>query len=546
MAIPIVLANFSTTLASGIGSTASSLTLSRSTDDDGSTLSGVFYLTVDEGTASEEHMIVTLVGSAGTISTRGVSRVDGVTSKTANKFAHSRGASVKITNLALLRVIRRLNGAEAFDSVDLTGVNSISGLATPTSGETTKACNIAYANALAIAGAPDATESVKGIVELATYAEALAGTDTGSTGASLVVKPSYLAKLIQNSGWNYGVDAGAVDDYAITLTPAPTAYATGQGFVVKVNTANTGAATLNVNGLGVKAIKKNHDQDLEDGDVEAASYISVIYDGTNFELVGQQATMPTTAILSEMSLFFGATDITGAEAETLTNGSNADLLHSHPMFMGVGARLPKTYLNFNLPYDDISTGLNIWVISACTTTTLTKTASVTSIPIGDNPNYLISANIFQFTSGGAALMFNSGKDVFAEFAHRRGGTGSEQMGFGLTSGAAVLSDYDDQTVDAACFTVDAAGALYGHTSSAGVGHTETPITGVTLTNWNVFRIEFNGGTDVKFYVNGVLKATNNTNLPAGATAIKIGYGGSGNTGNNGDYTSTVPSFAVEI
>lgn len=276
-------------------------------------------------------------------------------------------------------------------------------------------------------------------------------------------------------------------------------------------------------------------QDLLDGITASASEINNL-DGYTGDVND----------LNEMEVFFGATDITGAEAETLSNGSNADLLHSHPMFMGVGARLPKSYLNFNLPYDDINAGLNIWVSSACTPTTLTKTASVTSIPIGDNPNYLISANIFQFTSGGAALMFNSGKDVFAEFAHRRGGTGSEQMGFGITSGAAVLSDYDDQTVDAACFTVDAAGALYGHTSSAGVGHTETPITGVTLTNLNVFRIEFNGGTDVKFYVNGVLKATNTTNLPAGATAIKIGYGGSGNTGNNGDYTSTVPSFAVEI
>lgn len=37
----------------------------------------------------------------------------------------------------------------------------------------------------------------------------------------------------------------------------------------------------------------------------------------------------TFALLNEAQVFFGATDITGAEAETLTDGSNADNLHTH-------------------------------------------------------------------------------------------------------------------------------------------------------------------------------------------------------------------------
>lgn len=49
-----------------------------------------------------------------------------------------------------------------------------------------------YVDDTAFAGAPDATTSVKGIVEMATDAEVIAGTGTGGTGAKLVVGPDTL------------------------------------------------------------------------------------------------------------------------------------------------------------------------------------------------------------------------------------------------------------------------------------------------------------------------------------------------------------------
>jgi len=213
-------------------------------------------------------------------------------------------------------------------------------LATPTAGETTKAANVDYVNNVAIAGASDATETGKGIVELATSAEAQAGTDIGSTGAYLSVRPSYIASNIQNTKFNYAADAGSTDAYAITLVPAISAYATGQIFTFKANTVNTGAATLNVNAKGAKTIKKNYNQDLENGDIAAGMFVTVIYDGTNFQMVNQQATMPTTALLSEMATFFGLTDITGTEAETLTSNGNANSVHYHLKKIGVDSFNP--------------------------------------------------------------------------------------------------------------------------------------------------------------------------------------------------------------
>lgn len=102
----------------------------------------------------------------------------------------------------------------------------------------------------------------------------------------------------------YAADAGSTDDYAITLAPAPSAYATGQTFRFKANTANTGAATLNVNSLGAKTIKKNYNSDLATGDILANQLVEVIYDGTNFQMLSPVA---------------GSTTTVGADGWTLAN-----------------------------------------------------------------------------------------------------------------------------------------------------------------------------------------------------------------------------------
>lgn len=82
----------------------------------------------------------------------------------------------------------------------------------------------------------------------------------------------------------YAADAGANDTYVITLSPAPAAYAVGQTFRFKANTANTGAATLNINSLGAVTIVKGVSTTLADGDIAAGQINTVVYDGTNFVL----------------------------------------------------------------------------------------------------------------------------------------------------------------------------------------------------------------------------------------------------------------------
>lgn len=132
-----------------------------------------------------------------------------------------------------------------------------------------------YIDSVAIAGAPNASTTVKGIVEVATQAEYDAGTDTGGTGAKLISTPATTRGKKYN---DYAVDAAGSDAYAITITPAITAYVAGQVFTFKAGTANTGAATLNVSGLGAKTIKKDASTDLATGDILSGQIVVVVYD----------------------------------------------------------------------------------------------------------------------------------------------------------------------------------------------------------------------------------------------------------------------------
>jgi len=78
--------------------------------------------------------------------------------------------------------------------------------------------------------------------------------------------------------------ATGTDTYAVT--GGITAYTTGFSIFVKFTNANTGAATLNVNSLGAKAIKKSGTTDVDAGDISGSQILLLQYDGTNFQIVG--------------------------------------------------------------------------------------------------------------------------------------------------------------------------------------------------------------------------------------------------------------------
>lgn len=243
-----------------------------------------------------------------------------------------------------------------------------------------------------------------------------------------------------------------------------------------------------------------------------------------------------TATTAELNKLSGASaNVTAANLNTLTAGvsSDADALHTHDSlvsqdnnFLGVGDYSTTRNSNFVIPFD-----------SGCYTATNMDQASLSDEwrgawfqgDTGSATASVITKYAIYGVASGSALDFSSTyTKIIVEFdiAINSVAVANGNFCWGLVSNVAALVDYDDATYYDCCFSVDTSGDLYGHTANAGGGaaHTETAITGITLTNVNKYRIEFTKGVDAKFYVNGVLKATNTTNLPATGGSVLFGAG----------------------
>lgn len=85
-----------------------------------------------------------------------------------------------------------------------------------------------------------------------------------------------------------GVAGGSADALTITVVPAGfTGYTAGQTFRFLTGaSANSGPATLAVDGLPAKAVTRHDGSALAAGDLPASSLVTVVYDGTAFRLLG--------------------------------------------------------------------------------------------------------------------------------------------------------------------------------------------------------------------------------------------------------------------
>lgn len=90
------------------------------------------------------------------------------------------------------------------------------------------------------------------------------------------------ARQVRDGELTYAEDTGAVNALVVSLPQAPTAYPAGMEIKVKVANTNTGACTINVNGIGVKNIKRISGASLSGGDLVAGRVSGLRYDGTDF------------------------------------------------------------------------------------------------------------------------------------------------------------------------------------------------------------------------------------------------------------------------
>ncbi|MGZ8505691.1 MAG: hypothetical protein ACXWW0_00110 [Bacteroidia bacterium] len=100
----------------------------------------------------------------------------------------------------------------------------------------------------------------------------------------------------QNGSKTFAIAAGT-NTYTAALTPALTAYTTGQVVTIQFTNASTlTTPTLNLNGLGAKTIVKRSSTALVSGDIAASQAYNLFYDGTNFRLLG----VANTAVFNDV------------------------------------------------------------------------------------------------------------------------------------------------------------------------------------------------------------------------------------------------------
>jgi len=80
---------------------------------------------------------------------------------------------------------------------------------------------------------------------------------------------------------------GSANAYVVAANQTLSAYYDGLVIAFDANFANTDSATLNVDAVSADTIKKNYDQDLEEGDILVGQKVICIHDGTNWQMVSQ-------------------------------------------------------------------------------------------------------------------------------------------------------------------------------------------------------------------------------------------------------------------
>ncbi|MSU01922.1 hypothetical protein [Tissierella pigra] len=124
----------------------------------------------------------------------------------------------------------------------------------------------------------------------------------------------------------YGTASGT-NAKVITLSPAPTSYKEGMTVAFKNTTQNSGAVTINVNGLGAKTVLKSNGNALSSGNLKANSIYTVRYNGTSFILQGEGGEYGTAlasdvltgkTIGTEEGIVTGTMPNRGAPAQTIT------------------------------------------------------------------------------------------------------------------------------------------------------------------------------------------------------------------------------------
>lgn len=115
------------------------------------------------------------------------------------------------------------------------------------------------------------TEEIRGVI-------AAAGLTPAQADVTQLLKA--IQAFMQGQSMTYAVDTGAANAAVVSYSPAVTALTDGMVLWFKAKAANTGATTLNVNGLGASPVVGGAHSALQGGEIIANGKCQVVWNAT--------------------------------------------------------------------------------------------------------------------------------------------------------------------------------------------------------------------------------------------------------------------------
>ncbi|WMJ78514.1 MULTISPECIES: phage tail protein [unclassified Sedimentibacter] len=185
----------------------------------------------------------------------------------------------------------------------------------------------------------------------------------------------------QNDNLTAYAVASGTNTYTATIVGI-TALTEGFSIKIKFTKANTGASTLNINSIGAKSILKGNGNALSSGNIKAGQICNLVYNGLNFQLLGEGGEYGTATVSEVLSGKTIGTD------DGLVNGTmpNRGAVNQNLTAEAQEYTIPQGYHNGLGKIKAVITGLVASVIKAGVTVggilgTFTNDATATAAQI---------------------------------------------------------------------------------------------------------------------------------------------------------------------
>ncbi len=129
--------------------------------------------------------------------------------------------------------------------------------------------------------------------------------ETAQTAAELAQQSIPSALNVQSGTYWHALSTGSGSAYQVTLNPPLTSLNAGFFVHMKSHIQNSASPTLSINAFGAKPIKKINGSDIQAGEIPINAMITLVYDGTNFQLINSTLSVDELKIMkSQMFSLF--------------------------------------------------------------------------------------------------------------------------------------------------------------------------------------------------------------------------------------------------